>query len=269
MKSKNRYFATINLNEQAFQMATILVLNYHRIVHSGEYVDPLYTKFTLDVSVFQQQLDLIQQLGIHVVDLANLSETTSLPPFCIGITFDDGHLSDLQIAAPLLEKNNFPATFFPVINQIGTENFMTWDDLTTLLKMGFTIGSHSFSHPHLTDLNQEDQHQEIVESRRVLEEKLGILVQLFSIPYGESDVRIIQTIQSAGYTGAFSTVFGTENVGNTTPFLWKRWNIKRTTKIRQFEKVLSRQALTLFQLNTWAKIKLKIVPIKFYFTNHN
>ena len=250
-------------------MATILVLNYHRIVHSDEYVDPLYAKFTLDVSVFQQQLELIHQLGIPVIDLANLEETVSLPSFCIGITFDDGHFSDLKIAAPMLEKNNFPATFFPVINQIGTENFMTWEDLTTLLKMGFTIGSHSVSHPHLTQLNQTEQQQEIIESRRILEEKLGVPIQLFSIPYGESDATIIQTIRSAGYTGAFSTVFGTENVRDHTPFLWKRWNIKRTTKIRQFEKVLSRQALTLFQLNTWAKIKLKIVPFKSFFTHKN
>jgi peptidoglycan/xylan/chitin deacetylase (PgdA/CDA1 family) len=69
------------------------------------------------------------------------------------LTFDDATRSQLEFVAPLLKKKGFGATFF-VTNawMEDTVNFMQWDEVASLYKMGFEIGNHSWTHsPMITD----------------------------------------------------------------------------------------------------------------------
>jgi len=63
------------------------------------------------------------------------------------LTFDDATRSQLEFVAPLLKKKGFGATFF-VTNawMEDTVNFMQWDEVVSLYKMGFEIGNHSWTH---------------------------------------------------------------------------------------------------------------------------
>jgi peptidoglycan/xylan/chitin deacetylase (PgdA/CDA1 family) len=51
----------------------------------------------------------------------------------IAITFDDGYLDNLQVAAPLLRKYNLPATFFITTGLLGTDQLFWWDELAHIL----------------------------------------------------------------------------------------------------------------------------------------
>jgi peptidoglycan/xylan/chitin deacetylase (PgdA/CDA1 family) len=63
------------------------------------------------------------------------------------LTFDDAVQSHLDYVAPLLKKRGFGATFF-VCNEWmkDTANFMSWEDVGQLYRMGFEIGNHSWNH---------------------------------------------------------------------------------------------------------------------------
>jgi peptidoglycan-N-acetylglucosamine deacetylase len=63
------------------------------------------------------------------------------------LTFDDAVQSHLDYVAPLLKEKGFGATFF-VCNawMNDTANFMSWDDVGKLYKLGFEIGNHSWDH---------------------------------------------------------------------------------------------------------------------------
>ena len=75
----------------------------------------------------------------------------------IAITFDDGYLDNLTVALPLLEKYDLPMTLFMVADFIGKDGYLSADDLKFLAKHPLvTIGSHTFSHRHLTELSKED-----------------------------------------------------------------------------------------------------------------
>ena len=217
-------------------MAPLLILNYHRITCPGEYIDPRYRDFTLDEQLFRRQLETIRELGIPVADLADADAFTGPgDPLRIALTFDDGHLSDLTIAAAHLSELGFPAAFFPVAEHIGKSGYLDWDQLKILHERDFTIGSHSLTHPVLTRLRPAALELEVCASRQLLKDCLDAEVALFSIPYGRYSPAVLDTIREAGYSHALSTDPG---INRGRPFLLKRCNIKASLTHEAFRSLL-------------------------------
>jgi peptidoglycan-N-acetylglucosamine deacetylase len=68
------------------------------------------------------------------------------------LTFDDAVKSHRTFVAPLLKEFGFRATFFVTQNWMSdTANFMSWEDIGELHRMGFEIGNHSWTHPNFGD----------------------------------------------------------------------------------------------------------------------
>ncbi len=66
-----------------------------------------------------------------------------------------------------------------------------------------TIGSHTVSHPHLTQCAKEQLVSELVESRRFLQTVTGQAIDLFAYPTGDYNRRVVEAVQDAGYRVAF------------------------------------------------------------------
>lgn len=63
------------------------------------------------------------------------------------LTFDDSVKSHVQVVAPLLKELGFNATFFITQRWMDdTEDFLTWDEVAQIHRMGFEIGNHSWTH---------------------------------------------------------------------------------------------------------------------------
>lgn len=107
-----------------------IILMYHSISEPG--IDP----WDLAVSPenFEQQLQVIQ----NSFELSSLSDIAlslqkgRLNNKTVALTFDDGYRDNFQIAKPLLEKYNVPATFF-ITNNFGEEKIFWWDKLANLI----------------------------------------------------------------------------------------------------------------------------------------
>ena len=82
---------------------------------------------------------------------------------------------------------------------------MTWDMLREMRAAGMTIGSHSRTHPFLTNENEERMASEIAGSRRELEERLGPGIDCFAYPDGRFNASVINAVANAGYRYAFTT----------------------------------------------------------------
>lgn len=216
-------------------MVPLLILNYHRITRPGESIDPRYRNFTLDETVFRRQLETIRDLGIPVVNLKD-RPATSDAPLQIAFTFDDGHLSDLTIAAELLSAFRFTAAFFPVIEHIGRPGYLDWEQLKLLQERGFAIGSHSLTHPVLTRFGPLALALEIRGAKDLIEEHLATTADLFSIPYGRYSPAVLDAIRGAGHLHALSTDPG---INRGAPFLLKRWNIKASMTPEAFRSILT------------------------------
>jgi peptidoglycan/xylan/chitin deacetylase (PgdA/CDA1 family) len=67
------------------------------------------------------------------------------------LTLDDAVKSHRTFVAPLLQKLGFGATFFITHRWMADkENFLTWEDVGEIHKMGFEIGNHSWTHPNFS-----------------------------------------------------------------------------------------------------------------------
>ena len=90
---------------------------------------------------------------------------------------------------------------------------MTWDELKELQKTGpFDIQGHTYDHPNF---KHEKKHlspeayetfvsRQLVDSKKVLEEKMGTQVTLLAWPFGIYDPYLEQQAAKAGYEMAFS-----------------------------------------------------------------
>lgn len=115
------------------------------------------------------------------------------------ISFDDGNLSDLAIAAPMLAERGMTATFFVLTGRMGERDFLNRGQIRALDAMGMTIGSHGINHPRFTTLDDDRLDDELLRSRGVLEDLLGKPVRRFAFPYGDFDTRTLRRSLQSGY----------------------------------------------------------------------
>jgi peptidoglycan/xylan/chitin deacetylase (PgdA/CDA1 family) len=73
----------------------------------------------------------------HVLPLGQalhaLSEGAHLPPRAVALTFDDGYRDNLEVAVPVLERLELPATFFLVPGFLSEQVYAWWEVLAWAL----------------------------------------------------------------------------------------------------------------------------------------
>ncbi len=81
----------------------------------------------------------------------------AIPDKLVVLTFDDAPASQYSIAAPLLKKYGFNATFFvcEFPNFKDSTKYMTWYQIQQLGLMGFEIANHTQSHPGVSHLSKD------------------------------------------------------------------------------------------------------------------
>lgn len=163
-----------------------------------------------------------QDFATQVGELASASGAVSLEQGVrdgqgIVITFDDGYRDNLATAAPLLVDARLPFTVFvvPAFVTSGERDYLSVADLRELARLpGATIGAHGYSHRPLTQCDDAALSDELAESRRWLEDLLGIAVTAMSYPHGAVDARVRDAAARAGYRLAASSRFGVYRAGD-------------------------------------------------------
>jgi peptidoglycan/xylan/chitin deacetylase (PgdA/CDA1 family) len=88
------------------------------------------------------------------------------------------------------------------------DGMLGFGDLRALHAAGHEIGSHSHSHPLLTQCDDAALERELVESRRQLERAIGAPVTSFCYPNGDWNRRVLEAVRRAGYVRAVTTKHG-------------------------------------------------------------
>lgn len=100
------------------------------------------------------------------------------------------------------------------------ELFLDWDSACALPAAGLSVGSHTLEHPILARESAHDQRYSLRESKRLLEDKIGVDASVLAYPNGtpdDYDATTLAEVQGAGYSYAVTT-WGGAVVGDTPPF---------------------------------------------------
>lgn len=117
-----------------------------------------------------------------------------------------------EAALDLIEEALEPA---PLSQEPG-HALADWDQLHAWVAAGGEVGSHTVTHPILSRLSRERIREELVWSRRVLEEGLDAPVRTFAYPNGgvdDLDEMVCAEVARAGYEFAFTTQAGIHRRG--------------------------------------------------------
>lgn len=133
----------------------------------------------------------------------------------VAVTLDDAFTSQVELWSRTLSSRGFQATLFVPAAYVGApagwdytsrrRHHASWSQLTDWCHAGHTIGSHGMHHRDLRALGDSELKVETADSRKLLEDRLGVEVKHFSYPFGRFTEKIIEHVQQAGYTRAFTT----------------------------------------------------------------
>ncbi len=245
-------------------MTDEIVLCYHA----------LSPTWTADLSTtperFERQIALLTARGYRGMTFTDAVSSRAKGRVAV-ITFDDAYRSVIELARPILERHGMPATVFAPTDWVGTEKPMrwpgidqwlggadereltpmSWAELKALAQAGWEIGSHTCSHPHLTELDDEALQDELARSKSACESQLGLPCPSLAYPYGDVDARVAAAATRAGYAVAAALP---KRLGSREPMQWPRIGIYRVDDDRRFRLKVSPSVRRLRSSPAWDRL---------------
>ena len=208
-------------------------------------------KYDVSVDEFEQQLQILNAQNIQTVTLDQVLDDwegrTPLHGKAVVLTFDDGRQCLYDHVLPALLRHGAVSELFLVTgylaetaaerkivgNALGRHPYLTWPEVQEMASSGaFVVESHTVDHPSLRRLSDRQQRQQIVESRRELQRRLGIPVRYFAYPFGAFNPNSVELVEQAGYRAALSV-----GKGNNSRYQITRHSMWPSS-LRQFQAVL-------------------------------
>ncbi len=214
------------------QTAQTIIFCYHLLVDKVRYPGTEITP-----AAFEAQMKELKDRGITVISMQDLLAwkrgEKNIPPRCAVITFDDGYKAQYEVAWPIMKKYGYPFTMFIYTEgvrggSLGGGGAITWEQLADMRDNGVDIEAHSATHQDLreghtitlvgsggkktrTKLTGAQYEQwmqnEVVGCKQLLEQRLGIKINCFAVPFGNYNEHVKEIARNAGYEAMF-TVYG-------------------------------------------------------------
>lgn len=159
------------------------------------------TDMGTSVELFRSHIEAIKRSGYSIVDSICNREGEVM------ICFDDGW-EGIFDNRKVLEEMNLHPTVFLVTSFIGTNGYLSREEISILRAQGVIFQSHTCSHKELSSLNLQELNDELRSSKEYLEDLLGESVDSICFPRGRFSNQVISSCLHYGYTKLYSSLHG-------------------------------------------------------------
>lgn len=112
--------------------------------------------------------------------------------FACNVVWGNEYLPDML---RIFKENDVEITFF--IGGDWAERFP--EELNTIYNAGHELGNHGYGHKKQSQLNIEDNKQEILKAEEAIKNVTGVKTTLFAPPYGDLNETVVKTAEALGY----------------------------------------------------------------------
>lgn len=166
----------------------------------------------LPTDQFESHLRYLKEQGYTMVTVAELAkrlEAGQSVDKYVAFSFDDGYENNLTVAIPLMQKYGAKGSFFVINNKIGKKDYMDEPQIKQLIAAGMELGSHTYSHNPLADIEEKYLVWETDTSRYWLKKKFdGYIVRTLAYPNGSYNDRVIAAARKYGFYRALTGHIG-------------------------------------------------------------
>lgn len=232
---------------------------YHHInPHRGDMV-------TVTPEVFEGQMEYLHRAGYKTLKmdelLSYINGELTLHQKAVAVTFDDGWLDNYIYAFPVLKKYKINAAIFVIaeraerasnivksqesevrsqeiaipphreskeliVNGQHDKVVINWDMAKEMQDSGLVeFYSHTKSHKKCNGLSKSELLEELSESKKIIEKRLGKPCPYLCWPYGKYNDAALRVAKEAGYKAIFTTKHGIVKTGSD-PFAIERIVVK-------------------------------------------
>lgn len=225
--------------------ARVPILTYHNLAESAD------GDMTISTAAFEQQMRALSENGCTAVSFAQLLEYVNngaaLPEKPVVITFDDGYLSNYELAYPILQRYGMKATMFVIGVSVGKDTYkdtanaitphFTYEQAAQMASSGLvSVQSHTYdmhqwppfetgaARENILPLPGEDERAyvdaltaDFVRSRQEIERATGETVNVMSYPAGAYSTLTQATLRALGVQVSLSTNQGVATVVRGLP----------------------------------------------------
>jgi peptidoglycan/xylan/chitin deacetylase (PgdA/CDA1 family) len=206
------------------------ILCYHKTeaVPAGARIKGLY----LEPALFRGQIRELAQAGFSFVAPGGDFRLNY-----VTISFDDGFVSNLESAVPAIKEFGCRAINYLVADRIGQASdweaveggearpLMNDSQIREWISAGNWIGAHTCTHPRLSRISRDRAREEIVSSKKKLEDRFGQPIDHFAYPFGDYDNAVVNLVREAGFKTACTMDCGV-NDPTSDPFRLRRWTAR-------------------------------------------
>jgi len=191
--------------------------------------------YSVRPDAFARQLDWLAAHGYRTLCLDAAYDARGRN---VLITFDDGDISNAEIALPLLRERGMVAEFFVTAGFVDRPGRLASEDLRRLVAAGMGVQAHGLSHCYLDELDAEQLELELCASRQRLEAITRTPVTGVALPGGRGAARERDAALRLGYRDVLGSTPG-RNLRRRRGEYLQRLAITRPLALEDFARIVA------------------------------
>ena len=117
---------------------------------------------------------------------------------------------------------------------LNSGSVLSWDQLRRLAKEGVTLGSHTRTHPIMTQMSSAQIREEVKGSQQDLKKQIGFVLPIFCYPNGNHSDTVTDILREEGIRLAFTTIAGKNELQSADLLRLTRIGISPRTSLPVF-----------------------------------